>query len=82
MPTPWRVFPSSARLAPFELSRWPKLRVRLDRRERPAVGSVERVMVMDTSTGARGDLGAYLGQRLEGEVIRRMAERRACAKDE
>ena len=41
----------------------------------PAVGPVERVMLMDVSIGARGDLGAYLGQRLEGEVVRRMAER-------
>ena len=41
----------------------------------PEVGPVERVMLMDASIGARGDLGAYLGQRLEGEVIRRMAER-------
>ena len=41
----------------------------------PAVGAVERVMLMDTAIGARGDLGAYLGERLEGEVVRRMAER-------
>ncbi len=41
----------------------------------PATGPVERVMLMDTSLGARGDLGVFLGRRLEGEVIRRMAER-------
>lgn len=41
----------------------------------PAVGPVERVMLMDVSIGARGDLGAYLGQRLEGEVVRRLVER-------
>ena len=40
-----------------------------------AVGPVERVMLMDVSLGARGDLGAYLGRRLEGEVFRLMEER-------
>ena len=41
----------------------------------PAVGPVERVMLMDVSIGARGALGAYLGRRLEGEVVQRMEER-------
>ena len=41
----------------------------------PAVGPVERVMLMDTAIGQRGDIGAYLGERLEGEVVRQMAAR-------
>ncbi len=43
----------------------------------PATGEVERVMLMDTSLGARGDLGVYLGERLEGNVIQEMTKRRA-----
>ena len=66
-------FPLERPAAPFELAVAEIARALTE--GAPAVGSVERVMVMDTSTGARGDLGAYLGQRLEGEVIRRMAER-------
>ena len=48
----------------------------------PAVGPVERVMLMDTSIGARGDLGAYLGRRLEGELIQRMADRKGGEDEE
>ena len=48
----------------------------------PAVGPVERVMLMDTSIGARGNLGAYLGRRLEGELIQRMADRKGGEDDE
>ncbi|MCY4452551.1 MAG: hypothetical protein OXC01_11435 [Immundisolibacterales bacterium] len=48
----------------------------------PAVGPVERVMLMDVSIGARGDLGVYLGQRLEGEVVRQFVERARREGDE
>ena len=48
----------------------------------PAVGTVERVMLMDTAIGQRGDLGAYLGERFEGEVVRQMAARARREGDE
>ena len=41
----------------------------------PAASPVERVMLLESATGGRSDLGAYVGQRLEGEIVRRMAER-------
>ena len=41
----------------------------------PATGPVERVMLVDASTGGRSDLGAFIGRRLEGALDRQMRER-------
>ena len=41
----------------------------------PDVGPVDRVTLLESATGAQSDLGAYLAQRLEGELTRRMVER-------
>ena len=41
----------------------------------PDAGPVDRLMLLESATGGQSDLGAYLAQHLEGEVIRRMAER-------
>lgn len=41
----------------------------------PAVGEVERVMIMDASIGARGELGNFVGNSLEGKLIEWMGER-------
>ena len=41
----------------------------------PDAGPVDRLMLLESATGGQSDLGAYLAQHLEGELIRRMAER-------
>lgn len=41
----------------------------------PDAGPVERLVLLESATGAQSDLGAYLAQHLEGELTRRMAER-------
>ena len=40
-----------------------------------SAGSVGRVMLLESATGARSDLGLFLAERLRGELGRRMAER-------
>ena len=41
----------------------------------PDAGQVDRLMLLESATGGQSDLGAWLAQHLEGELIRRMAER-------
>ena len=41
----------------------------------PDPGPVERLVLLESASGAQSDLGAYLAQHLEGELTRRMAER-------
>ena len=41
----------------------------------PDAGPVERLVLLESATGAQSDLGAYLAQHLEGELTRHMAER-------
>ena len=41
----------------------------------PDAGPVDRLALLESATGGQSDLGAYLAQHLEGELIRRMAER-------
>ena len=67
------LFPLARQALPFELA-VARLASRLAN-ESPVPGPVGRVLVIDGLTGARSDLGGFLGRHLQAEVRRRMAER-------
>ncbi len=49
--------------------------------EAPHAGTVEQVLLTESCMGTSGDLSAYVGQRLEGEVSRKMRERARTESD-
>ena len=66
-------FTLERRVAPLEIAIADIARRLVD--AAPGAGPVDRPMLLESATGGRSALGAYLAQHLEGEVIRRMAER-------